>query len=99
MADILISKKEHSSKPKMRKKPLPKQFICKFQAPLFSTNGCQDILVYNEDKSAMAMLNIPKKVRKKLFPHGEVKTYWICEKDDGDRGQLYPIKQVGEQEW
>ena len=78
--------------PKKTKKP----FICKFQRPLFSTQGSNYILVYNEDRSLSVQMEMMDDEIEALFPNNEFKTYWKCVVKNK---MLEPIEQVKEQEW
>lgn len=83
-------------------KKIKKQFICKFQRPIWSnqhrTPGTELILIYNEDRSISAQMEIYENEIDSLFPCNEFKTYWMCRINNKTK-MLEPIEQVKEQEW
>lgn len=72
-------------------------FICKFQRPIASTMGMDEVLVYNEGRSVEMIVPCDEEAMDEIFPEGEFKTYWECELDK--EGYLHPIKQLEEQDW
>lgn len=72
--------------------------VFKFQRPLFTTDPSQPILIYNEDRSIMNQMPLPRKVQKKIFRNGEDKCYWLC-KPNTKTQLLDLIKRVEEQDW
>ena len=77
-------------------------FICKFQRPIFDSAPEDEdtlVLVYDESREMMGQFPISKEEMEVIFPDGALKTYWLCDKDEGDKGMVYPIEQVEEQDW
>lgn len=74
------------------------KIICKFQRPLFDSNGeMGNVLVYNEDRDFEMIVPLDDEAMEEVFPDGEFKTYWVCEPDE--EGYLHLIEQLEEQEW
>ena len=72
--------------------------VFKFQRPLFTTDPSQPILIYNESRSIMTQLPLPRKIQKKIFRRGEYKCYWIC-MPNKETQLLDLIERVEEQDW
>ena len=72
--------------------------ICKFQRPLFTSDGdLSKVLVYNEDRSFMMQQEMDEEDMKEIFPDDELKTYWACVPDED--GYLVPMERLEEQDW
>lgn len=66
----------------MKNNFMAKEIIVKVQAPLFSSDWNDDVMVYNEDRSIMGILPLRsrkerKELRKKM--KGEPKAYFYAE--------------------
>lgn len=79
-------------------KKIKRNFIVKFQRPLFTTGSYQEILLYNEDRTLDKMMEMGNDEIEALFPHNEPKTYWLCRINNKTK-MLEPLEQVEEQDW
>lgn len=71
--------------------------IVKVQRPIASTNGINELLIYNEDRSVELFYEADEEEIEYLFPDEEYKTYWLAEGKSG--GLLNFIKQVEDEDW
>lgn len=79
-------------------KKFSKEFIVKFQRPLYSTASYDLVLLYNEDRSFEQQMEVDDDKIESLFPNKEYKVYWKCRINKKTK-MLETIEIVEDQEW
>lgn len=82
----------------MRAKVRYKREILKLQRSLFTSDGIDDVLIYNEDRTTTALLPLDGTNLEEVFGE-EPKVYYLADVPQADGHFIKLIKQMPEQPW